>query len=214
MSCKICGRAAIAIFLLVFAFPSPTTACGWWGDGEASDSDDAIEVDSSGRPIVTKSHPKLNAHLSSSMKIPGAIGYGLVVTNANKAVPILDATGGLGANDIGKLSTLGYVAVIDLATPARIAELHRRETEELGMRYFNIPGGSEESAGKEVAKFAAILKDSANLPLLVFGHSPQVLASIWVDFRISLGIDEVIAHQEGRSLSMPEGVKKSTPPAN
>ena len=214
MSCKICGRAAIAIFLLVFASPSPTTACGWWGDGEASDSDDAIEVDSSGRPIVTKSHPKLNAHLSSSMKIPGAIGYGLVVTNANKAVPILDATGGLSANDIGKLSTLGYVAVIDLATPANIAELHRRETEELGMRYFNVPGGGDKSEGNEVAKFAAILKDSANLPLLVFGHSPQVLASIWVDFRISLGIDEVIANQEGRSLRMPEGVKKSTPPAN
>ena len=214
MSCKIRGRAATAIILLVLTLPSPTTACGWWGDGEASDSDDAIEVDSNGRPIVTKSHPQLGAHLSSSMKIPGAIGYGLVVTSAYKAVPILDATGGVGANDIGQLSTLGYVAVIDLATPAHVAELHRRETEELGMRYFNIPGGSDESAGKEVAKFAAILKDSANLPLLVFGHSPQVLTSIWVDFRISRGIDEVIAHQEGRRLSMPEGENIATPPAN
>ncbi|NQU56040.1 MAG: hypothetical protein HQ513_02320 [Rhodospirillales bacterium] len=194
------------IFSVVFALmpPSSAVACGWWGDGEASDSDDAIDVDAQGRPIVEEYQQGRGPLLPAAMKVPQAMGYGIAVSGIDTAVPYLEATGGLAANNIGQLAGLGYASVIDLGTPPSVATLHRAETEVLGMRYFNIPGDDESWAGKDIATFAEIVNDKTNLPLLVFARSKQALGRIWASFRLAQGADEATANREGRLLGLPE----------
>jgi len=194
--------ACIFSVLLALMPPSPAVACGWWGDGEASDTDDAIDIDAQGHPIVEEYQQGRGPLLPSPMKVPQAMGYGIAVKSLAEAVPYLDATGGLAANSIDQLAGLGYAAVIDLGTPPSVATLHRAETESLDMRYFNIPGDDKAGTGKDIATFAAIVNDSANLPLLVFGRSKQGLGKIWADFRLSQGADEATANREGRLLGL------------
>jgi len=198
------AAASLCFILLTRAPPSPVSACGWWGDGEATTNDDAIEIDAQGNPILLKRQQGLGPLRPSPMKVPRAMGYGIAIKSPDQAVPYLDATGGLAANSIGQLAGLGYAAVIDLGTPPSVAALHRAETESLGMHYFNIPGRGKAWTEKDVASFAAILTDSANLPLLVFGHSKQTLSRIWTRFRLAQGADEASANREGRLLGLPE----------
>ncbi len=198
------AAASLSFMLMTLAPPSPVSACGWWGDGEATTNDDALEIDAQGNPIISKRQQGLGPLLPSPMKVPRAMGYGIAIKSPDQAVPYLDATGGLAANSIGQLAGLGYAAVIDLGTPPSVAALHRAETENLSMRYFNIPGADKAQAGKDVARFAAIVTDRANLPLLVFGRSKQTLGRMWVRFRLAQGADEAHANREGRLLGLPE----------
>ena len=205
------AAASLCFILLTLTLPSPVSACGWWGDGEATTNDDAIEIDAQGNPILLKRQQGLGPLLPSPMKVPRAMGYGIAIKSPDQAVPYLDATGGLAANSIGQLAGLGYAAVIDLGTPPSVAALHRAETENLRMRYFNIPGGDKVLTEKDVTRFAAIVTDNANLPLLVFGRSKQTLGRLWARFRLAQGADEGTANQEGRLLGLPENEKISAP---
>ena len=202
-------RLFVIAFLLTLTLPSPASACGWWGDGEAADSDDAVEVDAKGNPIILR-----NPLMLSPMKVPRAAGFGIAVSSKTRAVPYLETTGGLAVNKIGQLAGLGYAAVIDLGTPTRVATLHGRETTGLGMRYFNIPGGKGSWTHKNISQFAAIVNDSANLPLLVFGQSKATLGRIWTGFRLLQGAKDVTAHEEGRNLGLPKGEQILSPVTN
>jgi hypothetical protein len=200
-------RLFFIAILLSPPLSSPATACGWWGDGEAADSDDAIAVDGKGQPIVLR-----NPLMLSPMKVPQAMGFGIAVNHNKRAVPYLEGTGGLAANKIGQLAKMGYAAVIDLGTPESVATLHRRETMDHGMRYFNITGGETSWSQKDIIRFATIVNENTNLPLLVFGQSRSLLGRIWTGFRLSQGANNMTAHEEGRLLGLPEG-EKITPPA-
>lgn len=176
---------------VVLVLAPPARACGWWGDGEADDSDGAVTVDAQGQPISSEPDQP------SALKVPGAMGYGIAVHGLDDAVPYLEATGGLAANSIGQLANLGFAAVIDLGTPPHVAQLHRQETEQMGMRYFNLAEADETG-------FGAILEDPDNLPLLVFAHARPVLGRMWSAFRRGRGIDDTTARREGRRLGLAE----------
>ena len=194
--------------LLLLAQTPQAAACGWWGDGEASDSDDAVEVDAQGR---TKSQ---DPAATTMMKIPHAMGFGIAIKSANTAVPYLQATDGLAVNDIAKLAKLGFSAVIDIGTSRKTAELHRRETEALGMRYFNRPDVAGKLTPADVRWFSQIVTRRTNLPLLVFAHSRSLLGKVWARFRFAQGADERTALAEGRRLGLSAGDRISEPLTN
>ncbi len=185
--------------MLLLAQTPQAAACGWWGDGEASDNDEAVEVDAQGR---TKSPDPAAPPM---MKIPHAMGYGIAIKSASTAVPYLQATDGLAVNDIAKLAELGFSAVIDIGTSRKTAELHRRETEALGMRYFNRPGVEGKLTPADVRWFAEIVTRRTNLPLLVFAHSRSLLGKVWARYRFAQGADEKTALAEGRRLGLSAG---------
>ncbi len=120
---------AAARFLLLFALlllVDPAYACGWWGDGEISQSDDDI-IAADGRPVEQSLDLK-------SMKLPRKMGYCIAVPGPGRAITYLLATFGQPVTRISELEIFEFRSVIDLATPASTAALHRAETEAFGMR--------------------------------------------------------------------------------
>jgi len=125
-------------------------ACGWWGDGEMNrDNGPAFT------PLTDASGRALTSHELS--KLPGRMGYGIVVPEPGRAVPYLEATYGRRINRIGEFKSLGYETVIDLGTPAETARLHRAETEAADMQYFNIPIKGDMPNREQMDRFGRLI---------------------------------------------------------
>ena len=209
--------------LLVAAVASaglpPAFACGWWGDGEGDDNE-AIVIGADGQP-VSEAKPA-NDHSSgqaggpamghargpaapNGLEVPAPrSGYGIVVRWDGSAVPYLDAVRGRPVYSIQQLRRAGFSAVIDLGTAPTVAALHRRETEALGMKYFNIPIDGDVPGKMHVARFSEILSDNGNLPILVFSASTDLLGGMWAIYRLTEGSTPEGAVKEGRELGLSE----------
>ena len=208
---------AITITVLLTLMPSSrSVACGWWGDGDASDTDDAIEVDAHGNPVEQPLYFR-------SMKLPGKMGYGIAIPTPDRAMPYLLATFGRPVNRIDELKSFGFRSVIDLGTPESTAHLHRAETKAIGMGYFNIPIEGDMPTDKQVDIFSQIVTAPGNSPLLVYAPRTQLLGVMWTSYRLSLGTPVEFAISEGRTLGLSDkqetelqnrkhrmGTKKST----
>ena len=88
---------------------------------------------------VTDGRPISDALSLKTSKLPGRMGYGIVVLDPGQTIPYLKATYGRQISRIGELKEFDFEAAIDLGTLSETAHKHRQETESLGMRYFNIP---------------------------------------------------------------------------
>ena len=189
---------AITAFILLPLSPHQVIACGWWGDGEMNrDSEPAL-------PTVTDASGQELQGVAAS-KLPGRLGYGIAVLEPGRAVPYLQATYGWRINRIGDLRSVGYETVIDLGTPANAARLHRKESETVGMRYFNIPITEEFPSRDQVDRFGRLIMGFGRDPVLVYAPAASLLGIMWASYRIDyLGTPISFALDEGRSLGMTE----------
>jgi len=199
------------VAVMALAHPQPVSACGWWGDGESDDTE-VIEIGPDGQPVMMGS-PVWNTGddqdpapaASGGLEVPAPrSGYGIVVHQDGSAVPYLNAVPGQRAYSIQQLHSAGFPTVIDLGTPPMVAALHRRETEALGMKYFNIPVDGDAPEQAHVARFNEILSTEENLPVLVFSASANLLGKIWARHRLTAGLPRDKAISEGRGLGFSE----------
>lgn len=203
--------SAMAVGLLAVAVVSaglpPALACGWWGDGEGDDNE-AIVIGADGQPVSkagSASGHAVGPAIPSGLEVPAPrSGYGIAVRDGGSAVPYLDAVQGAAVYSIQQLHQAGFQAVIDLGTAPAVAALHRRETEVLGMKYFNIPIDGDVPGKAHVVRFSEILVDNENLPILVFSASADLLGGMWVNYRLSKGSSPEDAVEEGRKLGLSE----------
>jgi len=158
-------------------------------------SDTVVRSTTDGKPISER------LSLETS-KLPGRMGYGIVVPDPGQAVPYLKATYGRQISSIGELKDFGFDAVIDLGTPLDTALKHRKETETLGMRYFNIPVDGSTPSTEQTREFSRMVIDNSQRPLLVYAPSSALLGSMWASYRINLGAPLGFAIEEGRALGM------------
>jgi len=189
--------------ILVFAGALPASACGWWGDGEQDDND-AIVIGADGRPVTETETP-----LPTGLKVPGRSGYGMVVQKNGQAIPYLIAVDSQPLNSIGQLYKNGFLAVIDLGINQKAAGYHRQETQSLGMKYFNIPISGTKIDRTQVSRLGKIFANKANLPILVYAMSADQLGRIWAYYRMSAGMGELAAVQEGQELGLSAKVLDS-----
>ncbi|MBT4934997.1 MAG: hypothetical protein HOL66_16245 [Rhodospirillaceae bacterium] len=120
------------------------------------------------------------------------------------AIPYLLATFGQPITRISEFKIFGFRSVIDLATPASTAALHRAETEAVGMRYFNIPIEGDMPSRKQSALFNQTVLNANNGPLLVYTPRAALLGVMWASYRLNLGSSVEYAFQEGKSLGLTE----------
>lgn len=190
------GVVSITALLCFFAmFSKSVQACGWWGDGEVSRHNDIVLTAPDGRSV-----PQTLTHKTS--KLPGRMGYGIAVPDPGRAIPYLQATGGRQINRIAELKTFGFETVIDLGTPEKTAQLHRSETEALGMRYFNIPVDGAVPSQKQVDDFTQKVVDASRNMLLVYAPNSALLGTMWAAYRINLGAPIEFAIKQGKRLGM------------
>jgi len=182
----------MSAFCLFVFFPGSASACGWWGDGEMSQKDDAVIDDLSGEPDAGPIPAGVLA-----TRLPGNAGYGIAVFRPDMAVPYLRATNGRKFTKIGQLKEVGFIAVVDLGTPATTTRLHRTETETLGMRYVSIPAIGGMPTVEQVELFSKTIGDSANRPLVIYAPESSLLGNMWVLHRLAQGAPRGTALGEG-----------------
>ncbi|MCU7846121.1 MAG: hypothetical protein KZQ93_19980 [Candidatus Thiodiazotropha sp. (ex Monitilora ramsayi)] len=154
------------------------------------------------RLIGIDGHPLPQTIAPESAKLPGRLGYGIAVPDPGRAIPYLQTTLGRPVNTIGELHTFDYAAVIDLGTPADTAHLHRKETEALGMRYYNIPVAGTLPERNQILLFTQSVVDASSSLLLVYAPSAELLGSMWAAHLINLGAPFDFAINEGKKLGM------------
>lgn len=204
LAVRVTALGTVSALWLVMAFVGPALACGWWGDGEMSRDDDAA-VDDAGREPDAGPIP---AGIEAA-RLPGEAGYGIAVFRPDMAVPYLRATNGRKIARIAQLKEAGFVAVIDLETPAAAAELHRAETEALGMRYVNIPATGGLPTAEQVALFTGTVDDPANRPLVVYAPEASLLGNMWALHRLGQGAPRGTALGEGLALGATQELEEA-----
>ena len=120
-------------------------------------------------------------------KLPGRMGFGIAVPDPGQAIPYLQATSGRQFNHIAEIKTFGFETMIDLGTPEKSAQLHRSETEALGMYYFNIPVDDVVPSQKQVNEFTQTVVDASSDMLLVYAPNSDLLGTMWAAYRGNLG---------------------------
>ena len=185
----------IIVFLIIVVMADPARACGWWGDSEMSSRRETATVTPDGRPVE-------HSLSIENMKLPGRMGYGIAVPEPGRAVPYLLATFGQPLTRINELKIFGFRSVIDLATPASTAKHHRAETQAVGMKYFNIPIEGDIPNKEQTDLFIKALLTPDNTPLLVYARDADIIAAMWVSYRIKMGSPLSFALNEGRALGL------------
>ena len=187
---------SITICLYLFAMQSNLVqACGWWGDGEMARHNDEKLTSPDGTLL-----PQFLSHKTS--KLPGRMGYGIAVLDPDRALPYLQATRGRQINRIAELQIFGFATVIDLGTPEKTAQLHRLETEALGMRYISIPVDGFMPSQEQINDFTQKVVDASSDMLLVYAPNSVLLGTMWASHRINLGAPMELAIKQGKELGM------------
>ena len=197
----------VAALCLVTAFSGPAVACGWWGDGEMNQEDDATAAGADGKPLEDSATSPIPAGLQAT-RVPGKTGYGIAVFRPDLAVPYLRATNGRKIARIGELKAAGFAAVIDLGAAAT-ARPHKAESEALGMRYVSIPTAGAMPTEQQVALFSMTIGESANRPLVVFSPESSQLGDIWVLHRLGQGAPLGTAFGEGLAFGVSRELEES-----
>lgn len=190
-------KSVIFSLTLLFGiiFTRPLHACGWWGDGEMDDAQDAISIGVSGLPLSE------NETFLKGMKIPNQLGFGIAVYTADKAVPYKTAARGKKLETISELAKLGFKTVIDVGTGARESGLHKKESIEAGIRYIHVSldhQGLPTASG--IKTFHDTLQNQSMRPLLVYGRMPSTLGIIWMSHRLTQNMPKVIAEDEAKMI--------------
>lgn len=193
--CKLRTVLITSLLCLFATSPKSAQACGWWGDGELSRHNDLVLTTPDGQSV-----PQTLTYKTS--KLPGRMGYGIAIPDPGRAIPYLQATGGHQINSIAELHAFGFETVIDLGTPKKTAQLHRLETETLGMSYFNIPVDGAVPSQKQVDDFTQKVVDASSDMLLVYAPNSALLGTMWAAYRINLGAPIEFAIKQGKRLGM------------
>ena len=71
------------------------------------------------------------------------------------------------AEGLGKLKSMGVTTIIDLRIAPKTVRAEKRQVESLGMKFVNLPMGSDPPTPKQVSTFLAITKTAAAHPVFV-----------------------------------------------
>jgi uncharacterized protein (TIGR01244 family) len=123
------------------------------------------------------------------------------IKNYNRATPTLATSGTIGAGGVKELAEKGFATIIDLRTEKEGTAEEKINVESAGMRYINIPVTGAGINHEQLAAFTKTIEETQT-PVLVHCASGNRVGALWTTYRLSKGIDSIIAFEEGRTAGM------------
>ncbi|WP_187276409.1 fused DSP-PTPase phosphatase/NAD kinase-like protein [Parahaliea maris] len=116
------------------------------------------------------------------------------IENYHRHRPMIATSGSLQPGAAEELSEHGFRTVVDLRTAGEEPGTEETAVEQAGMHYVNIPLGRDWPAPEAVARFAKLVEDPANQPLLMHCASGNRAAVMWAAYQLGRGrpLDQVL----------------------
>jgi uncharacterized protein (TIGR01244 family) len=120
----------------------------------------------------------------------------------HRGTPYVALSGPLEDAGVREAKRVGFTTILDLqADPARAAN-ERRNAEFARIGYVHLPIRAELPTEEEVRRFAEIVNDRANLPILVHGSDVEQSGAMWALYRAALGVPPEIAVLDGETAGL------------
>lgn len=196
-------QRALTAFLIGFWLPllqQASFACGFWGDGDVGMITNEFDVAPNGR-LLSQIDPVVARGIADT-RVPGNRGFSFALRNPTEAIPYKNAVGDADYVPITRFRDLGFVSVIDLDPHTAETEEHRRQTQATGINYYSVPIDGFPPHHQRVRRFAEIISDPGNLPVIVYAENSVDLAALWTAYRFSSGMERASAINEGRLLGL------------
>jgi len=125
------------------------------------------------------------------------------IKNYSRAAPHLGTAGLLGEGGVAEAERLGFKTIVDLRTPAEPGQpAEAGLTEAAGLAYVSIPIAKGAPTEAQLARFAALMEDRAQFPILLHCGSANRVGALWTLYRTSKGVPSETAIEEGRAIGM------------
>jgi uncharacterized protein (TIGR01244 family) len=103
---------------------------------------------------------------------------------------------------VADAKALGFKVIVDLRSPQEGIGAERDAAKAAGIRYINIPVATIAPLKDQVAAFAKVIEDPANLPALVHCQTANRVGAMWALYRAAKGVPGEVAVEEGRTLGL------------
>lgn len=142
--------------------------------------------------------------LAEDLQVPFGDQVNETIFNYNRTTPHIATSGKLHQGGVAHVKELGFTSIVDLRTPPEGIDDERKEAEQAGLRYLNIPIGKEAPARQDLDRFQQWVENPDNHPTLVHCASANRVGTLWAMYRLRQGIplEEVLL--EGRTIGMKE----------
>lgn len=114
----------------------------------------------------------------------------------HRATKVIATSGPIGDKGVIEAKHLGFAAIADLRPAGDDTAAERQGAEYAHIRYVNIPVEGAPTA-EQVKRFADVVADRDNLPLLLHGADIDQSGAMWALYRASLGVPPAIAFEDG-----------------
>lgn len=124
-----------------------------------------------------------------------------IVNNYGQAAPYVATGGVLAQGAMAELPELGFNSVVSLLTEDENAQ-EAEEADAAGLAFTRIGVSTTAPTRAQVERFAGVMADASQYPVLVHCGSGNRVGAIWALYRAQQGVPAEIAIQEGRAVGL------------
>jgi uncharacterized protein (TIGR01244 family) len=144
----------------------------------------------------------ISASFAESAQVPFGDKISSVIFNYNRTTPFIATSGRVNGAGILELKSLGFKTILDLRTAPEGTAEEQNKAITAGLNYYNIPISRAEPKQDQIRKFASLVENRNNYPMLVHCASANRVGAMWTLYRVSKGIAFKHAVQEGRTIGL------------
>lgn len=124
-----------------------------------------------------------------------------VVKNYGRAAPHVGTGGRIDDGAMPVLKEKGFNTVISLLTEEEAGD-QQQQAEDAGLNYVRVAVSTLAPTRDQVERFAELVEDESNYPVLVHCSSSNRVGALWALYRARQGVPAEIAIQEGRTVGL------------
>jgi len=139
---------------------------------------------------------------AESPSVPFGDKVTAVIFNYNRTTPQIATSGLIRQGGVAELKRHGFKTILDLRTAREGTSIEKKNVEGAGLQYHNIEVSRAPITPAQVERFAKLVKDKSNYPILVHCASANRVGAMWTLYRVSKGVPATVAIEEGRTVGL------------